>query len=247
MDVGFKTDKGKRRNNNEDAFFVLRNDGVFIVADGVGGNNSGEIASRTAVNEVAQFVEDRSPKELRGKALREYFIKAVRGANFRVYDMAQRYIENSGMATTMVIAYIEGSRLLVCNVGDSRAYVYGGGVLRQITEDHTYVNALVKAGVISKDQAMKHEDKNMITKAIGAENDVEPDIFELELMDGDCVLLCTDGLYGEVKEEDIAGIFAKGGSMTDTCAELVDAANDGGGSDNITVICIKVTEGEAHE
>ena len=247
MDVGFKTDKGRRRVNNEDAFFVLRNDGVFIVADGVGGNNSGEIASRTAVNEVAQIVEDRPPKDLKGGALKEYFNKAIRGANFRVFDMAQRYVENSGMATTMVIAYIDGRRLLVCNVGDSRAYVYSDGILRQITEDHTYVNALVKAGVISKDQALEHEDKNMITKAVGAEQDVEPDFFEVGLKDGDCILLCTDGLYGELKAEEIAAIFAKGESMTDTCSELVDAANDGGGSDNITVICIRITEDEAHE
>lgn len=247
MDVGFKTDKGKRRVNNEDAFFVLRNDGVFIVADGVGGNNSGEIASRTAVNEVAQFVEDHPPKGLRGLELRDYFYKAIRGANYRVFDMAQRYVENSGMATTMVVAYIDGTKLFVCNVGDSRAYVYGGGVLRQISEDHTYVNALVKAGVISKDEALTHEDKNMITKAVGAEQDVEPDFFELELMKGDCVLLCTDGLYGEVDAEDMAAIFAEGESMTDTCAALVDAANDGGGSDNITVICIRITEDEAHE
>ena len=241
MDVGFKTDKGVRRTNNEDAFFVMKKDGVYIVADGVGGNNSGEIASRTAVSEIAQYVEENEMPH-KDKDIEFFFEQAVGRANCRVYDMARRYKENQGMATTVVIAYLNGKKLHITNVGDSRAYLYTDGVLQQITEDHTYVNALVRAGVISKDQARTHEDKNMITKAIGAEAAVEADHFTVKVRSGDRILLCTDGLYDKVNEEDIGAIFAMGMSMTDTCVRLVDAANGNGGGDNITAICIEITE-----
>ena len=250
MDVGFKTDKGVKRTNNEDAFFIMKKDKVFIVADGVGGTNSGEIASRTAVNEIAQCVEERGTPEGLGDTRMDtetFFLDAIRGANQKVYEMSQRYEANKGMATTLVIAYVKDKDLLVCNLGDSRAYLYREGVLRQITSDHTYVNELVKAGVISEDQARFHVDKNMMTKGIGADKNVDPDFFHVRLHAGDRLLLCTDGLYGEVGDTRIARIFAAGENMTDTCNKLVDVANISGGSDNITGICIEFTEEDFHE
>lgn len=242
MDVGFRTENGIRRMNNEDAFFVMKNDRVFIIADGVGGNNSGEIASRTAVNEVAGYIEDHSPVPRTRAKIREYFMEAVRAANFRVYDLAQRYRENHGMATTITISYFSGRSLHVVNVGDSRCYLYSEGRLSQLTEDHTYVNALVKAGVISRKQASERDDKNMITRAIGAENDIKPDFFDLKLKSGDIILMCTDGLYGEVPEDEIGEILAVNRPMSETCYQLAASADKHGGRDNITVICIKVTE-----
>lgn len=241
VDLGFKTDKGVKRSNNEDAFFILRKESVFIVADGVGGNRSGEIASRTAVNEVAQYIEEGPDKSMSDEAiLRE----AVDRANYRVYDLAQRYEENQGMATTMVIALMHGKNMYIANVGDSRAYLYRKGELKQISVDHTYVNELVKAGVISADEAKHHVDKNMITKAVGAENVISPDIFKIKIKEGDCILLCTDGLYGELSDAEIKRVFDKNMSMTDTVNLLVDAANENGGGDNITAICIRVMEDE---
>lgn len=241
VDLGFKTDKGVKRSNNEDAFFILRKESVFIVADGVGGNRSGEIASRTAVNEVAQYIEEGTDKSMSDEAiLRE----AVDRANYRVYDLAQRYEENQGMATTMVIALMHGKNMYIANVGDSRAYLYRKGELKQISVDHTYVNELVKAGVISADEAKHHVDKNMITKAVGAENVISPDIFKIKIKEGDCILLCTDGLYGELSDAEIKRAFDKNMSMTDTVNLLVDAANENGGGDNITAICIRVMEDE---
>ncbi len=241
VDLGFKTDKGVKRSNNEDAFFILRKESVFIVADGVGGNRSGEIASRTAVNEVAQYIEEGPDKSMSDEAiLRE----AVDRANYRVYDLAQRYEENQGMATTMVIALMHGKNMYIANVGDSRAYLYRKGELKQISVDHTYVNELVKAGVISADEAKHHVDKNMITKAVGAENVISPDIFKIKIKEGDCILLCTDGLYGELSDAEIKRAFDKNMSMTDTVNLLVDAANENGGGDNITAICIRVMEDE---
>ncbi len=244
MDVGFKTDKGARRTNNEDAFFVLKNDNLFIIADGVGGNKSGEIASRTAVNEVAQYVEENG---ISSEHVCEQLKKTVQYANYRVYDLAQKYIENRGMATTLIVACINDGKLYIANVGDSRAYIYREETLIQISEDHTYVNELVKAGVISRADARNHEEKNMITRAVGAESMVEPDIYEISLTSSDVILLCTDGLYGEVGSEVIEKVLSKDLSMSDTCNMLVDLANENGGRDNITVICVKLTGGGIDE
>lgn len=244
MDVGFKTDKGTKRMNNEDAFFVMKNDGIYILADGVGGTNSGEIASRTAVNEIAQYFEDNPVSNVPKEDICAEMFKAIKKANTRVYNLSRRYEENRGMATTMVIAIIREKDLYLCNVGDSRAYLYDSGILTQLSEDHTYVNALVKAGVITADEAATHSDKNMITKAVGAEAEIAPDFFHVSLVDEGCLLLCTDGLYGEVSDEEIIGVFEEGSDMTDTCDKLVDMANANGGNDNITVICIKLMEDE---
>ena len=170
MEVGFKTDKGLRRSNNEDACFVMKRDKVFIVADGVGGNNSGEIASRTCVNEIAKYVEN-GPLTGSENAdeVRAYFEDCLRDVNFKVLEMSQRFEWNKGMATTVVVAYIQKDTLYIMNVGDSRGYILRNGELTQITEDHTYVNTLLKAGLISEDEAEHHENKNMITRAVGAD------------------------------------------------------------------------------
>ncbi len=244
MDVGFKTDKGAKRTNNEDAFFVMKNDGIYILADGVGGTNSGEIASRTAVNEVAQYFEDHPLRSTRAEDICKEMLMAIKKANARVYNMGVRYPSNKGMATTMVIACIRGKDVFIANIGDSRAYLYERGFLNQLTEDHTYVNALLKAGVITPEEAENHTDKNMITKAVGAEQEIAPDFFHIGLTEEACLMLCSDGLYGEVSDEDMARVIKEGYSMTETCDILVDMANQNGGHDNITVICINLTEDE---
>lgn len=244
MDVGFKTDKGAKRANNEDAFFVMKNDGIYILADGVGGTNSGEIASRTAVNEVAQYFEDNPLKLDTPEEICTQMLTAIKKANTRVFNMATRYPSNKGMATTLIMAYVKGRDLFIANIGDSRAYLYERGILTQLSEDHTYVNALLKAGVISQEEAENHTDKNMITRAVGAEQDVSPDFFHIGLTEEACLMLCSDGLYGEVPDNTMVKVFDEGYTMTETCDILVDMANENGGHDNITVICIKLTEDE---
>ena len=238
MDVGFRTDKGRRRFNNEDAFFVMKNDRVFVVADGVGGNNSGEIASRTAANQIANFVKE---NDIESMDPVDFLLKAI------VYDLSQKYAENNGMATTTVIGYLKDSWLYILNVGDSRAYIYEQGYLRQLTEDHTYVNTLVKLGIITREEAEVHEERYKITKAVGAEAEIEPDISRIKISKGDKIILCSDGLSGELGDEQMEEILARGESMTDTCRLLVDAANEHGGNDNITVICIEFTEDDFDE
>ena len=155
--------------------------------------------------------------------------------------------QNRGMATTVVIAYIVRDRMYVMNVGDSRAYVFRKGKLTQITEDHTYVNSLVKAGIITKEEAVFHENKNMITRAVGADYRIEPDFFTTKLREDDIVLMCTDGLYGEVEQEELIEKLSAGKTMGDTCYDLIEAANTNGGNDNITLICLKITEDDINE
>ena len=248
MEVGFKTDKGKMRSNNEDACYVMPRERVFIIADGVGGSNSGEIASRTAVSGIARYVE-KHPIEgvVRSDKVRRYFSAAIKDANFTVLESSQRFAENRGMATTMVITYIQKNKMYVMNVGDSRAYVFRKGRLTQITEDHTYVNSLVKAGVITKEEAEYHENKNMITRAVGADYRVDPDFFVTQIKKDDIILMCTDGLYGEVSKKEIIAKLSEGKSMGDTCFDLIDMANKHGGNDNITIICLKITEDDINE
>lgn len=248
MEVGFKTDKGLRRSNNEDACYVLKRDKVFIVADGVGGNNSGELASRTCVDEIANFVEENNLHQLQtDDEVQDYFRNCIRDVNFKVLELSQRHEYNWGMATTVVTAYLRNDVLYILNVGDSRAYILRDGTLNQITEDHTYVNSLVKAGLITEDEAAHHENRNMITKAVGADHQIDADFYVAHVAVGDRILICTDGLHGEVGLDDMTAIMCKKETMTNICEELIEAAKAKGGNDNITVVVVEVTEEDINE
>ena len=248
MQVGFKSDKGLRRSHNEDACFVLLPDKVYVVADGVGGGNAGEIASRTAVNEIANYVVEHPIADMTNKyAIVNYLQNCLDEANSKIFRMANTYEENTGMATTAVIVYAAFGKVFITNVGDSRVYLYRNGQLVQLTEDHTYVNTLVKAGILSKEQAEVDERKNVITKALGAESTVEPDFFQVDIMKDDIFIICTDGLYDEVENPEIIQVLSKDQSMSDMCTELINRANKNGGRDNITIISLKVTEEDIYE
>lgn len=248
MEVGFKTDRGLRRSNNEDACYVLKRDKVFIVADGVGGNNSGEVASKTCVDEIAKYVEGHDLHRLQSEdEIQAYFENCIRDVNFKVLELAQCHEENRGMATTVVAAHLHKGTLYIVNIGDSRAYIMRNGALTQITEDHTYVNSLVKAGLISEEEAEHHENRNMITRAVGADYRVEADFFVVPVIAGDRILICTDGLYGEVNVEDMTSIMKKNETMTNICEELLETAKTRGGNDNITMVVVEVTEDDINE
>lgn len=239
--IGFKCDRGVSRANNEDACFVIPSDDVYIVADGVGGNSSGEVASRTAVSEIAMMVNDKDMKELKSEdEIFGFFSEAIESANEKIYLMGRDDRNYRGMATTVVAAYLKKGEAYITNVGDSRAYLLRNGKLKRITKDHTYVNELVEKGVITEEQAEMHSQRNVITRALGAEFSVTPDFYRFRVFRGDILMLCSDGLYGEVPEEDVTEILRGNGSMTDICQELVDKANELGGRDNITVVCLKI-------
>lgn len=248
MEIGFKTDKGLRRSNNEDACYVLKKAKVFIAADGVGGNNSGEIASRTCVDEIANYVETHDLTELNSvDEIKSFFVDCIRNANYKILELSQRHEENWGMATTVVVAYVRGKDLYIFNVGDSRAYILHDGQLRQITEDHTYVNSLVKAGLITEAEAECHENRNMITRAVGADHRVETDFFVETLNAGDRILLCTDGLYGEMHKNELIEQLSQEKTMIEICEDLVETAKRNGGSDNITLVVADITEEDIDE
>lgn len=241
VQIGFKCDKGVVRDNNEDACFVVPSHNVYIVADGVGGNNSGEVASRTAVSEIAKMVNESNLKEYKvPEDIFGFFSSIIQTANDKIYQMGMAAPENRGMATTMVASYIRENTAYIANVGDSRAYLFRNGHLRQITKDHTYVNELIEKGVITEDEAENHKQKNVITRALGTEHSADPDFYKVSLKKDDILMLCSDGLYGEVSDEIMKGILDSGKSMNDVCTDLVDAAIGAGGRDNITVVCLKI-------
>lgn len=242
--VGFQSDKGKSRTNNEDACFVLPKENVYIIADGVGGNNAGEIASKTAVTKVAEYIKD-NPIELvkDDNRLKDYLKACVDSVNENILALAEEFPENSGMATTLIICYIDERKAYFVNIGDSRAYVFRKNELFQVTEDHTYVNTLVKLGAITHEEARCHRGGHVITKAVGADRAVEADYYQTDVLEGDVVVLCTDGLYGEVHEAEICEMIQKEEDMSLLAKGLVSAANKAGGSDNITVVCLKLTGG----
>jgi len=241
VEVGFKSDKGLKRCNNEDAFFVIPESNIYMVADGVGGHKAGEIASRTTISKIVEYIRNNAlKKNLTEAEIRSYFLNCVEKVNRDILDLSQIQPENSGMATTVTIAYIEGDKAYIISVGDSRAYYFRRGLLAQITEDHTYVNSLIKQGAITKEEAQFHEKKNVITKAIGGEATAAPDFFRVDLAPSDVIVLCTDGLHGEIGDDNICRIIGEGGSMAQTCAALVSKAKQCGGRDNITVVCIKI-------
>ena len=248
MEVGFKSDKGLRRSNNEDACFILLSDNVYLVADGVGGGNAGEIASRTAVNEIAGYISNNPIEQATNKyAVVNYLQDCLDKTNEKIFNQALKYEENKGMATTLAIVYAKDGRAYIANIGDSRVYLFRDRDLVQLTEDHTYINTLLKAGIISEEQAKVDERKNVITKALGADHTVEPDFFQVNIMKDDIFLICTDGLYDEVSSAEMIDILDENESMSDVCSKMIEKANNNGGHDNITVICLRVTEEDIHE
>lgn len=240
--VGYRTHKGMVRSHNEDACFIMPEQNIYIVADGVGGNHGGEVASRTCVYEITQYAgRNELPEDADARTVRDYLKDCISSVNEVIYKKEQLKEDCQGMATTLVICCIRGKYAYIGNVGDSRAYILRDEKLVQITEDHTYVNVLIKAGVISEEEALNHEKRHMITRAIGAEEEVKPDFKQVEIMEGDILLLCTDGLTGEVDDRRITEILSEENiTMAQATDRLVEEANDAGGKDNITAICLRV-------
>ncbi|MDR0851141.1 MAG: Stp1/IreP family PP2C-type Ser/Thr phosphatase [Clostridiales Family XIII bacterium] len=245
---GFKTDVGRRRERNEDALLLLPKENLFAVADGVGGQNCGDFASRKAVNGIEEFLYANpvdNAGALEGKYrknwFKSYFLRCFQKINNDILGAAARDPQKKGMATTAVVCYIEnGKDLYVTNIGDSRAYIIRDEEISQLTEDHTFVNSLINSGALTKSEARTHPKKNVITRALGVEYNIEPDFYLYNLDPGDLVILCTDGLSGELSDAEICGIALSDPDLNIKCKKLVNAANEKGGGDNITVICLEI-------
>ena len=244
IEAGFESDKGIVRDQNEDACLILPSEHVYVVADGVGGNNSGEYASKMAVSCVADYVRENQLAQMEDEVdLADYLKKCISEVNSNIFATSKELVESRGMATTLVICFIREDKAYFVNIGDSRAYIKRGSSIFQVTEDHSYVNTLVKMGVITPDEAKDHERGNIITRAIGAEKTVQGDFYQTDLEENDVIILCTDGLYNEVSEEKMSRYIEEHESMKELASCLVQAANDAGGKDNITVVCLRNTKG----
>ena len=233
------TDIGKRRKLNQDYVYTsempvghLAN--LFLVADGMGGHNAGDYASRytieTIVDEISKS-NDESP----------VFVleKAIKSANSLIRQKSEEETELNGMGTTVVAATIEGNKLCVANVGDSRLYIINNREIRQITRDHSLVEEMVRMGGLKREMARNHPDKNIITRAIGALDDVDVDFFEVRLNKGDTILMCSDGLSNMIEDEEIRMIMQGQRDIVEKAESLVKAANNNGGKDNIAVVLVE--------
>ncbi|MBO5259587.1 MAG: Stp1/IreP family PP2C-type Ser/Thr phosphatase [Agathobacter sp.] len=240
------TDTGISREMNQDYFFasdtaVGNLPNLYIVADGMGGHKAGEYASRYTIERIVASVS-RNPGDEPVAVLRA----AISKANELLIMEAREDESKYGMGTTVVAATIIGNKMIVANVGDSRLYVIGK-VMRQITRDHSLVEEMVRMGGMDAEQAREHPDKNIITRAIGASDSVEPDFFEVELEKNDQVLMCSDGLTNMVEDKDIGEIILGQSSLESQVITLINTANRNGGRDNITVIIIRPFSDEVKE
>jgi len=227
-----KTDTGRKRRRNEDAFVLAPP--LFAVADGMGGAQAGEIASKLA----AAALEDTDPGRLTGP---EKVASLIQEANRRVHERSSVDPATSGMGTTMTVALVEDGGVVIGHVGDSRAYLVRGREMEQITEDHSLVNELLKTGKLSPEEAETHPQRSVITRAVGTDPDVDVDSFVVETQDGDVFLICSDGLTDMVDDEHILQTVEKyRGNLDRMTKQLVSAANHGGGEDNITVVAFSI-------
>ena len=238
------TDRGRRRSSNEDAFGYSVEDGVYVVCDGMGGAAGGEVASTLAVEQVLRLLaEFRSAVQApQSGTLEQVVAEAVDAANSAIHTRAQRSLRLSGMGTTLVAAVADAERLWVVNVGDSRCYRLRGQRLEVCTQDHSLIEEQVRMGRMSRAEAARSPLRHIITRALGTQRQVTPDLFALEPAPGDLYLLCSDGLTRELKDEEIAAILRAGGTLEERCRALVQAANRAGGQDNITCLLLAASE-----
>ena len=242
------TDVGRKRRHNEDAYLLDVERGLFVVADGMGGHAAGEVASRITVESIQESIVS---SEEEGESSWPYtggrvspegnrLTAAVERANERVMKAVQNRPELKGMGTTVVAALFDAGRATLVHVGDSRAYLFREGALRRLTDDHSWVQEQVNAGILSEDEAKAHPLKNVVTRALGGAPHVSVDLIEVPTRPSDVFLLCSDGLTGMVTDEEILEHLKGSESIDKTAHQLVELANEHGGVDNITAILVVV-------
>lgn len=241
MNAFATSDVGKEREINEDYFFISYPDDVvqlFILADGMGGYNGGEVASKLAVTTAKNYILTNYEKtDKNQEELYELVKSSVTYANMVVYEKAQKNIDIQNMGTTLDVCLVYQGKSFIAHIGDSRVYRLRKDYLRKLTKDHSYVQQLLDEGKITKQESMEHPKKNMLIKALGVQTYIEPDVMIKGFIKGDAYLMCSDGLTNMVSEEDICKIIKE--NPTDSTKLLVQKANDNGGTDNITAIIIR--------
>lgn len=244
------SDVGLTRAHNEDYFEIDPQHRLYVVADGMGGHSHGEVAAQIAVNSIREFIAKSADRDTTwpfgmddGLARHSNLLKmSLRIAHDHVLRAISQDGSLYGMGTTVVGLLLSGSTAAVAHVGDSRAYRLRAGRLEQLTEDHTWVHEQVVAGFLSQEQARTHPLKNVVTRALGGESDVQVDVRELETAPGDLFLLCSDGLTGMLSDADIRDRLASGRSLHEICRTLITDSNARGGIDNVTVVLLAIEE-----
>jgi protein phosphatase len=230
------TDTGKVREVNEDSFVINESKQLFIVADGMGGHNAGDVASKMACDLYSdKFNPNAEDIKLEMKAVFEQ-------VNDDVFNDAKENMEHYGMRTTLIVSHIKDDTIHIAHAGDVRCYLLRDGMIKPLTEDHTLVYHLVKEGIITPEEAKKHPMRSQVAKSIGNEQKVDPDYSTETLKKGDIYLLCSDGLWNMLEDACIKSILEKESSLEDRAKILIDTANDNGGKDNITVLLIGIEE-----
>jgi serine/threonine protein phosphatase PrpC len=242
------TDVGRKRTHNEDSFAIVDSEHLYLVADGMGGHSSGEVASRMAIETMSEFFQATSADP---EATWPYKMDKTRGyeenrlvtgiklANRRIFEAAQRETRLHGMGTTMVALLAVGDACLIGHVGDSRAYRLRGTTLEQLTEDHSLLNDYIKMKAMTADEIANFPHKNVIVRALGMKETVKVDAIYDKPRPGDLYLLCSDGLCGPTSDEEIRELAIKNKDLRDCAQALVDSANEKGGPDNITVVACR--------
>lgn len=234
--VGVKSDLGNIRKLNEDYLEFYEEDKVkiYVVADGMGGHNAGEIASKIATESIIKYIKENIEDNIFKKTLKE----AIEYANEEVYSLAYKRENYIGMGTTVVACLITNNEIQIGNVGDSSCFIVKNNIVYKLTKDHSLVQELLDTGSISKEQAINHPQKNVITRAIGTGKEVEIDIYNLNTEDYDYILLCTDGLTNDIDLEKELPELINTNNIQSVCDELVSRAKMNGGRDNITVMLL---------
>jgi PPM family protein phosphatase len=228
-----KTDTGRQRRDNEDNAYARAP--VFVVADGMGGAQAGEVASRIAIEAFERGLPDAGSPEERLRTL-------VREANHQIYERSRADRQRAGMGTTLTAAYVDDAHVAIAHVGDSRAYLFRDGTLQRLTQDHSLVDELVRRGKLTEEQAAEHPQRSIITRALGPEPDVEVDTWTYPARAGDVVLLCSDGLTSMISEERVREVLAAHDNLDAAADALIHEANEAGGRDNITVVLFRLEE-----
>ncbi|MBS1960548.1 MAG: Stp1/IreP family PP2C-type Ser/Thr phosphatase [Bdellovibrionales bacterium] len=243
IDSVLLSDIGMKRKQNQDSGVIRPELGLFMVADGMGGHQGGEIASKLCVEKVAEHVKEHNKDDLESETLLH---QSLLVANQAIYDHSQQDQNLHGMGTTATVLQIRKKQATIMQIGDSRCYYWNAHGIWQLTRDHSLVQEKLRAGLITRDQLRTDEMKNVITRSVGYEPSIKVDAYHFTIEAGDGFLLCSDGLSGPVNEEKMFDILVKnvtvGVSLEDKAQQLVQAANDGGGDDNVTVVLVTITK-----
>ena len=232
-ETALRTDTGRQRRDNEDNAFARAP--VFVVADGMGGAQAGEVASKIAIENFEKGLPQAGSPE-------ERLAERVREANQQIHELSRTDRERAGMGTTLTAAYVDDTAVAIAHVGDSRAYLFRDGTLERLTQDHSLVEELVRQEKLTREQADKHPQRSIITRALGPEASVEVDTWTYPVRAGDILLLCSDGLTTMISEDQVAEILRDADSLDGAADALIDAANQAGGRDNITVVLFRLEE-----